>query len=465
MPGLLFCPDCLAMAFPVLYCHGRKGKPMSRNSSYFKSALNLEVDKRQKSSAWLATVYVGGKRERKRFRTKADAESWIASRRTETEKMGVHLEGLPRAVLQDAVDARAKLEDGETLSDAVGELLVVRDALGSGKALLDTVEEWTAARQELDGRAGLLDAVRFWVKHHPSGASVTVGELVAAYMGARSGKRPSYFKNVKSKCGQFLEYVGASAPVAGIMPDKLGEFMETRGTAPATRNGWRGFLLGLFGLALSKKWIAENPAAALDKVERPESSDDADCYSIEECTKLLRAAETHAPAFAPALALLFFAGIRPQELTGSYKVREDEEDTGTGEVVGGLFWKFVDVDGDVIVTRATSKTKRYRRIPIAANLRKWLAVYGGKRDGRVVPNPQAWRRARERIAAAAGVEWKQDGTRHSFATYHWGMYQDRAGLESAMGHSGDTNTLERFYIARPNKKAAARFWSIMPGGK
>ena len=436
---------------------------MPRNSSYFKSALYLEEDKRQKISAWLATVYIGGKRERKRFRTKSDAESWIANRRTETEKMGIHLEGLPRAVLQDAVDARARLGGEESLMDAVGELLVVRDALGTGKALLDALEEWTTARKELDGRAGLLDAVRFWGKHHPAGESVTVGELAAAYMAARSGKRPSYFKNVKSKCGQFLEYVGAASPVAGIMSDKLMEFMETRGEAPATRNGWRVFLSGLFGLAVSKKWIAENPAAALDKVERPESSDDADCYSVEECTKLLRAAETHAPAFVPALALLLFAGIRPQELTGSYTVREDAEDVGTGEVVGGLDWKFVDVDGDVVVTRSTSKTKRYRRIPIAANLRKWLAVYGGKRAGRVVPNPQAWRRARERIAAASGVEWKQDGTRHSFATYHWGKYQDRAGLESAMGHSGDTNTLERFYIARPNKKAAARFWSIMPG--
>lgn len=453
-----------------------------------KSGARYYVEEMQdgKRSYWMGTVCRDGRRWRFKAGTKEAAEEKVEQWLVQLRNEGGEVVEMSSAGKRDAVKARRFLLDGETLPEAAELLREVRRLLGmmDERADVDTddedavrravaanhdevkraIVEMVEARAALDGRATLPDAARFWAKHHPSGEAVTLKALAEAYMEAKSRKRPSYFKNVKSKCGQFVEFVGGNVPVASIMPDRLAKFMATRGEATATRKAWRTFLLGLFGLAVSRKWLGDNPASELDKIEDEDPSDDVEFYAVEDVEKLLRAAERVAPSYAPALALLFFAGVRPHELTGSYTVRKDGEDEGTGQVIGGLDWRFVGVNGEVVVTRSTSKTKRYRRIPMSDNLRAWLTRYGGERKGRLIPNPQAWRRARERIVAAAGVAWMQDAPRHSFASYHWAKHQNRGELEAAMGHTGDTNTLEKFYTTYVDRKDAERFWSLLPTG-
>lgn len=435
---------------------------MPRNSSYFKSALYFEQDKRLAKPAWLATVYIGGKRERKRFRTKADAEGWIDSRRTETEKLGVQLDELPRAVLQDAVDARAKLGGSENLSDAVGELLAVRDVLGTGKALLDSLEEWTAARKELGGRVGIREAAKFWTVHNPSGGALTLGELCEKYLAAprRGGSSPSHLHALQQRFRSLQETLGTDTPVASIMPDTLQTFLavkgESQGWSPASFNAWCKTFKSLFAYADAKHGTG-NPAAGIElqAVKRHK----IEYYSPEQAAALLHAAERVAPDFAAALAILFFAGVRPTELIGQY----GEE--GAGELLGGLTWNRVDVDGEITLDAEVTKTGQQRTVPISANLAAWLARYGKER-GRVVPNPTAWKRARARIVAASGVEWGQDWARHSFATYHYALHRNRDALEAAMGHTqGGSVVLERHYKGLEKRKAAETFWAIKPQGR
>lgn len=175
----------------------------------------------------------------------------------------------------------------------------------------------------------------------------------------------------------------------------------------------------------------------------------------EEVEKLLRAAEQIAPAYAPAVAILFFAGLRPWELAGKYE--------GEGVALPGLDWESVDRDGHIVVDGETTKTRQRRTVPMSRNLKAWLDAYAPKvRKGPVARNPMAWQRAKASIAKAAGVEWPQDAARHTYATMHFAKYGDRARLEANMGHTAGSKLLETNYKSLVTKEEAETFWNIMP---
>jgi len=62
-----------------------------------------------------------------------------------------------------------------------------------------------------------------------------------------------------------------------------------------------------------------------------------------------------------------------------------------------------------------------------------------------------------------------DVLRHTFATMHYAMFQNRAQLQAIMGHSGAENTLFQPYRAvltvggeTVTGKMAAEFWALTP---
>ena len=422
--------------------------------------ISFSTEIRRGKTLWVATWTRGGKRNRRRGETKAELEDWMAEELAKLETEGVEAAELDLEERRDAIEAQKQLAPKETLTDAVKELLAVRELLGRGTQLANALAEIRDARSKLTPNS-ITDAVNFWCKHHQA-AGVTLEMVAAAYTKDRAQKRPSYFRNVKSKCGILLRELGGNTPAAEIMVDDLRQFMDGRGEAVATKKAWRTFLLDFFQTAIDDFGIESNPASGLKAVKGADTPTDADVYTINEVKRLARAAEAEGPTAAVGMALLLWAGLRPNELTGCYTVRGANDTEGSGEVVGGLQWRFVG-NKEIVVTRATSKTKTYRRIPVSKNLKAWLTTYAPiKKSGLVIPNPTWWRRTRERIAAQSGVEWKADGARHSFASYHWALHQNRAELESALGHSGGTNTLERYYEAFVDKADARKFWAIMP---
>ena len=421
---------------------------------------SFDTETRRGKTIWVATWTRGGRRNRRRGETKAELEDWMREELAKLETEGVEAAELTLEERRDALAAQKLLAKKETLTGAVKELLVVRELLGNGVKLENALTEIRDANSKLAPNT-IADAVAFWCRHHQA-AGVTLATVASGYIKDRALKRPSYFRNVKSKCGILLRELGEDTPAAEIMVDDLRRLMDGRGEAVATKKAWRTFLLDFFQTAVDDFGVESNPASGLKAVKGNDVPTDADVYTVEEVERLARAAEAEGPTAAVGMALLLWAGLRPNELTGCYTVRGENDTEGSGEVVGGLQWRFVG-DKEIVVTRATSKTKSYRRIPVSRNLKAWLKAYApSRKSGPVIPNPTWWRRTRERIAEQSGVEWKADGARHSFASYHWALHQNRAELEAAMGHTGGTNTLERYYEAFVDKKDAKRFWSIMP---
>jgi len=211
-----------------------------------------------------------------------------------------------------------------------------------------------------------------------------------------------------------------------------------------TRRKYVALLNAFFGFAVRKGYIEENPVAkvyvdagALDE-KLPEA------YSAGQVETILNATLQEAPRAVPMLAVGFFAGLRPAELTA-------------------LDWSDVDfADKHIQVRPETAKRRRQRFVTMSDNLLAWLSPYR-KDAGPLALTKMEFRRDRARILECARLNrWIHDGLRHTFATAHFALYQDAAKTAAELGHTGDTAVLHQHYRALMKQSDAKRYWSIKP---
>ena len=400
---------------------------------------------RHVSPFWQMDGRWGGKRVRRSFSDKGAALAWADTAAVEVAEEGLGAFELGKEQRRDAVRALGLLPSGESLADAVKELV--------------------AARAMLGGRATVGQASAFWVKHNPDGNAVPLGGLVTRFVEGRikAGLSAPHVRALRGRLAALVKTFGEQAPVAGILPDDVEAFLDSReGLSPRSRNAWLVSLRHFFRAAVKMRVLDNDPTAHLDKakvVPAPPAF-----LSVGDCLKLLREAEKIAPEYAAAVAILLFAGVRPVELVGQYGLG-GRRSIGADAVLGGLRWEDVDTFGGHIRIRAEiSKVNQQRLIPIAPNLRRWLVRYGAGKTGRIVPNPTAWKRARADIEEKAGVKWGQDFARHSFATFHYALHGSRDQLQAAMGHTANSSELETAYKGLATPAEAKRFWNINPAG-
>ena len=160
--------------------------------------------------------------------------------------------------------------------------------------------------------------------------------------------------------------------------------------------------------------------------------------------RLLTALLSHAdPLLVPYLALGAFAGIRRAEL-----LRLQWSDI-TGQPA------YIRVRGEI------AKTKSKRIIPVSANLDDWLRPWY-RPTGKVIPDNVQWK-LRHLIKAAcekAGVPWKLNALRHSFASYRLAQLGDAARTALEMGNS--PNVIFKHYRELVTAEQSAAYWSIKP---
>jgi len=155
-----------------------------------------------------------------------------------------------------------------------------------------------------------------------------------------------------------------------------------------------------------------------------------------QCGQLLRACES--PAERWAVALLLFAGIRPSA--------EDGE-------ISRMDWSAVG-KSEIYIADEVSKTKSDRHIQITPRLRRLLR--GHPKKGSVIP--ANWKRVYARLRrAVAGIDGKQDVTRHTSASNFLAAYGEQAA-KAAMGHTAGSDTLFRHYRRAVTAEAAKRFF-------
>jgi integrase len=175
----------------------------------------------------------------------------------------------------------------------------------------------------------------------------------------------------------------------------------------------------------------------------PSNAGEAEFLTVAECRSII----AQAGPYQPALALLLFAGIRPEEIAGRAK--------------DPLLWKQIDTVGRTIRIPAniskTAKPRVIEGLPDAV----WRFLQPQNED--VPISPGRTRQALERAQAAISRrEWPHDATRHTFATYALALTSDPGKVATWLGHEGSPTMLHRHYRGLTTKAEAEKFWAISP---
>lgn len=175
--------------------------------------------------------------------------------------------------------------------------------------------------------------------------------------------------------------------------------------------------------------------AVVNYRERHRKISTPEIMTRQQVAAMLRACES--PDERRAVALIVFAGIRP--------------DADDGEI-SRLDWETVK-KSEIYVPEGVAKTRTDRHIPIKPRLARLLRGY--PKSGPVVP--ANWPRVYRRLRKAAGIEGKQDVTRHTFASHYLAAYGEHAAKQ-AMGHTANSSTIFRHYRRAVTEEDGKRFF-------
>ncbi len=199
----------------------------------------------------------------------------------------------------------------------------------------------------------------------------------------------------------------------------------------------RANLSGVYTVAFKQGWCAENPVKRIDVPELEERV--IEPLPLDAVETLMRTAQhpEHRDCL-PSVALMLYAGVRPDELRR-------------------LSWHDIDWDeGELHLAARHSKTGGGRHIPLCRPL---LALLKRERKSGGIC-PKRWKERWQYLRQVAGfTHWVPDVLRHSYASYHAKMYRDLSLLQLAMGHRDCRLLLTRYVNLRGiTKRTAQKFW-------
>ncbi len=278
---------------------------------------------------------------------------------------------------------------------------------------------------------------------NPAVKQVTLGEAVAETIAAktRQNLRGSYINGLRQYLALFAKG-RESTPLAAITVHDLIQWFDTRGERNSSRASNAGRLSAMFGVAMRRGWVAENPVKRLDPVRIDRKVPMV--LTPEQCEQLLTMTWERRPKYLAFLVLAMFAGIRPQEIPR----------------LGG--WPAIDLEaGTVRIEAAASKVRTRRIVNLMPAAVEWLKF--AKEHDSVLMNlcPQGIRRFRWQMKKFIQIwSWPQDVLRHTAASYWLAETQNAGAVSLNLGNS--PKILLTHYNGLVTKDQAAKFWAIRP---
>ncbi len=340
-----------------------------------------------------------GKRTRRFFTTKGEADTYAQAKNIELRNKGTEGAEFPSWLRVMAEDCNARLaQRGRTIKDAT----------------------------------------EFFLRHLvASEKSCTASELVTKLIAAKQtdGASERYLSDLRGRLTRFADDLNGQV-VATITTAQIDDWLRGLKLSATSRNNYRRVLILSFNFAKQGGYATDNPAETTARA-KPRN----EAPGILTVSATARLLENATPDLLPYLALGAFAGLRRAELQR-------------------LDWQEINFDDGLIEVMAKkAKTARHRFVRMQPNLREWLLPVR-KHSGAVLCDN--FRRRFDETRVAAGIaEWPDNALRHSFASYHLAHFRDAAALALEMGHANSGMIFEHYReLVRP--KDAERFWSIRP---
>lgn len=377
---------------------------------------------------WRVTYPKGGKRTSKRFVLKKDALEFEKKIKSELKDHGSRMEPITAKERQAVLDFRQVISELPEHTEA--------------PTLADLVEE-------------------YWQRAKMTHKAITCEAATQEYLKVVSSKQSSKGeRGVKHEeaerqiLARFNKTYGdwlVSSITLEIVNDYIEHLQMLRRPhdkrkqsempllGNSSKKAHRGAMNRMFKHAVKIGAAAENPIDKAEPIifEVP----DAEILTPAEVASLLTSASD---AVLPALAILFFAGVRPD-----------------GEILR-LEWSKIDLEEKIIrMSKTITKNRRPRTIRMTDNLVAWLTPYA-KKEGLVVSSKAVLRRGRAKAVQASQIgRYPRDTSRQSFATYHLAHFNDQSALAGMMGHP-DANMIKEHYEGETSPSVANVYWSITP---
>lgn len=354
---------------------------------------------------WMLDYYASGKRVRRWFKTKTDAEAELDALRNQKRNCG-------EAWVDLAPEERADL------------MTIYREAQKEGIALRTVWEAY---------KSGKLDA-------SPTERRTLKQAITETIEWRRTENlRERYLTELESYLRKFA--VGREE----LLVDKLGvadleQWFANRKEALTTRKSNMGRLGSMFDVCFRRSYIKDNPMLRMSspKIEgKP-----AGRWTPSEAKNLLLAARKRKASLA-YFVLGLFAGIRPEELTA-------------------LTWAAVDLKGATVnIGAEISKVRKQRIVPLHKTAVEWLRPLADKAkpEDMIAPPEVTLRRHRRALREHLG-KWPQDVLRHTAASYLLCLHEDAAKVAHMLGNS--VRILETNYKTPVAAKDCKAFWNLTP---
>lgn len=408
--------------------------------------------------------WLGGKRHRKAFGKLDDAlakAGQVAVMLANAETDPLKLENKEVAVYFEAVETLKP--HGVQLHHAVKEYAEALKTLQpQGRTLSSALAEYTGALTQLaDAKlpsVTLQTVVEYYLRRHITGmARTTVSDAVASYVAdldkraARKEVSDEYARVVGVILGKLAAAFNCN--LDGITGDALKTWLDNRGGKSATMNSSRGTLMTFFRWCMDNKLLPKTWDEH-DAIKRRGNTADKDAviYRPGEMKKLLLAAHEKKPAMLPFMAVAGFAGLRTAEISR-------------------LRWEDLRLPADKpekrwIIVPSENKTGR-RVVPVHANLYDWLRPHV-QASGFLVPRDYLQpgkihalnSKITDALGTAAGVSWKRNALRKSFASYRLAETGNSYTTAEETGHS--IAVLKRVYREIVTADDATEWFGLLP---
>jgi len=280
-------------------------------------------------------------------------------------------------------------------------------------------------------------AIRFYKAKHKAITPKNVADVVAELLALKKSRGASerYLEDLQFRLDKFSDAFQCN--IGSVTTTAVQAWLDGHKLSTQSYNNNRRVAHLLCEFAARRNYAHDNPVAGVDKVKI--SNGECEVFTPDEATKLLASAPED---FVPCLALGLFAGIRSAELER-------------------LKWQDIDLkQRHIVVGKSAAKTASRRNVPIVDNLALWLATYA-EQKGNVWPLGRISFHKREQTTAkAAGIRWKRNAMRHSFASYMFAILNDAGRVAGMCGNS--PKVIHRHYKQLCTQADAERFFEIKP---
>ena len=283
----------------------------------------------------------------------------------------------------------------------------------------------------------VLSAVNFWSLRNKPVTRMRVSGVVGKMLIVKRNEQKSerHLGDLRSRLGRFAGDFRKDC--CDVTTAEIQHWLDDLELTNRSKINYRTTIRNLFAFAVARGYAVDNPAKATQTIK----ADDVpiEIYTPVEMRKLLAAASIE---FVPSIVLGAFAGLRSAEIQR-------------------LTWDDIRLaERHIVVGKDKAKTASRRIVPIWESSAEWLAPYASRTGLIWGGGYTQFYDAQNFTAEKAGIDWKRNALRHSYASYRFAQTTDAGLVAGELGNS--VNMVHKHYRELVTRQSADQWFNIKP---